>query len=141
MPARLSPSRPDQSETRPGAPKRSLFTRFSQAVSRYTGKPVAFVVAAAVIVIWAVTGPFVGFNDTWQLIINTSTTIITFLMVFIIQNSQNRDTAAIQIKLDELISKLEGPRELLLDLEELDETELEKIRREFEAMAEKARCG
>lgn len=141
MPSHPSRRQPAQDRADGNIRKRSLFTRFSQAVARYTGKPVAFVAAAAVIVIWAATGPFVGFNDTWQLIINTSTTIVTFLMVFIIQNSQNRDTAAIQIKLDELISKLEGPREILLDLEELDESELEKIRREFERLAEKARRG
>ena len=85
-------------------------------------------------------GPFFGFNDTWQLVINTSTTIVTFLMVFIIQNSQNRDTAAMQIKLDELINKLEGAREELLDLEELDEDKLEEMRAEFEELARKARA-
>ncbi len=120
-------------------PKRSLFTRFSQTISSYAGKPATFVIALGIIVLWAVSGPIFGFNDTWQLVINTSTTIITFLMVFVIQNSQNRDTAALQIKLDELISKLDGPREILLDLEELDDGDLEKIRREFEAMAEAAR--
>lgn len=128
-----------QAGTRSGKPKRSLFTRFAQHVSAYAGKPATFVVALAIIVLWGVSGPIFGFNDTWQLVINTSTTIITFLMVFVIQNSQNRDTAALQIKLDELISKLQGPREILLDLEELDEDELEKLRAEFEALAEKAR--
>lgn len=124
---------------RTARPKRSLFTRFSHHVSAYAGKPVTFVVALGIIVMWGLSGPLFGFNDTWQLVINTSTTIITFLMVFVIQNSQNRDTAALQIKLDELISKLEGPREILLDLEELDDDALEKLRAEFEAMAEKAR--
>lgn len=124
-----------------GSPKRSAFTRFSQAVARYAGKPATFVGAVAIIAVWGISGPLFGFNDTWQLVINTSTTIITFLMVFVIQNSQNRDTAAMQIKLDELISKLEGPREILLDLEELDEAELEKLRAEFEAIARKARDG
>ena len=118
---------------------RSLFTRLSQAVSRWTGKPQTFFIAGALIVLWALSGPFFGFNDSWQLVVNTSTTIVTFLMVFIIQNSQNRDTAAIQIKLDELICRLEGAREELLDLEELDEDKLETIRDEFEAMAAKAR--
>lgn len=118
---------------------RSLFTRLSQAVSRWAGKPQTFFIAGALIVVWALSGPFFGFNDSWQLVVNTSTTIVTFLMVFIIQNSQNRDTAAIQIKLDELICKLEGAREELLDLEELDEEKLETIRDEFEAMAAKAR--
>lgn len=118
---------------------RSFFTRLSQTVAHWTGKPPTFFAAAAVIVVWAVSGPFFNFNDTWQLVINTSTTIVTFLMVFIIQNSQNRDTAAMQIKLDELISKLEGPREELLDLEDLDEGKIETIRKEFEELAEKAR--
>ncbi|MDF2998873.1 MAG: hypothetical protein K0R27_4510 [Xanthobacteraceae bacterium] len=123
----------------PGERQRSLFTRFSHHVSAYTGKPITFVAALSIIVLWALSGPIFGFNDSWQLVINTSTTIITFLMVFVIQSSQNRDTAAIQIKLDELISKLEGPREILLDLEELDDTALEELRAEFEAMAQKAR--
>lgn len=119
----------------------SLFTRLSQTTAHWAGKPQTFFVALATIVVWGVSGPFFGFNDTWQLVINTSTTIVTFLMVFIIQNSQNRDTAAMQIKLDELISKLEGAREELLDLEELDEEKLEEIRKEFEARARKAREG
>ena len=118
---------------------RSLFTRLSQAVAHWAGRPQTFIGAAALIVLWALSGPFFGYNDTWQLVVNTSTTIVTFLMVFIIQNSQNRDTAAMQIKLDELICRLEGAREELLDLEELDEDKLEAIRDEFEAMAAKAR--
>ena len=118
---------------------RSLFTRLSQSVAHWAGRPQTFIGAAALIVLWALSGPFFGYNDTWQLVVNTSTTIVTFLMVFIIQNSQNRDTAAMQIKLDELICRLEGAREELLDLEELDEDKLETIRREFEAMAAKAR--
>ena len=117
----------------------SLFTRLAQAVSTWTGKPVTFFVAIALIVAWAASGPIFGFNDTWQLVINTSTTIITFLMVFIIQNSQNRDTAAMQIKLDELIIRLEGAREELLDLEELDEADLSAIRQDFCSRASSAR--
>jgi low affinity Fe/Cu permease len=120
---------------------RSLFTRLSRATARWAGRPQTFVVAVAVIVLWGLSGPFFGFNDTWQLVINTSTTIVTFLMVFIIQNSQNRDSAAMQIKLDELIVRLEGAREELLDLEELDEEKLEAIRQEFELRASKARNG
>lgn len=119
--------------------KVSLFTRVAQAVASWTGKPITFFVAVALIFIWALSGPIFGFNDTWQLVINTSTTIITFLMVFIIQNSQNRDTAAMQIKLDELIIRLEGAREELLDLEELDEEDLVVIRRDFCRRASKAR--
>jgi low affinity Fe/Cu permease len=118
---------------------RSFFTRLSQAVSHWAGKPQIFFGAAALIVIWALSGPLFDYNDSWQLVINTSTTIVTFLMVFIIQNSQNRDTAAMQIKLDELILKLEGAREELLDLEELDEEKIERFRSEFEEMAAKAR--
>ena len=117
----------------------SLFTRLAQAGATWTGKPITFFAAVTVIVIWAASGPIFGFNDTWQLVINTSTTIITFLMVFIIQNSQNRDTAAMQIKLDELIIRLEGAREELLDLEELDEKNLSEIRQDFCRRASKAR--
>ncbi|MBN9452461.1 MAG: low affinity iron permease family protein [Bosea sp.] len=124
---------------RPPQSDRSLFTRLSQAVAYWAGRPQTFIGAAALIVLWALSGPFFGYNDTWQLVVNTSTTIVTFLMVFIIQNSQNRDTAAMQIKLDELICRLEGAREELLDLEELDEDRLEAIRDEFEAMAARAR--
>ena len=119
--------------------KRPFFTRFSQAVARYAGKPVTFFGAAMVIVIWGATGPIFDFNDTWQLIINTSTTIVTFLMVFLIQNSQNRDTSALQIKLDELIARLDGPRNVLLDLENLDEQTLERLRADYARMADDAR--
>lgn len=129
------------SSTRSGQPKRSFFTRFSQWVSMQAGKPVTFAAAAGLIVLWALTGPFVGFGDTWQLIINTSTTIITFLMVFVIQNSQNRDTAALHIKIDELIARTEGTRRVLLDLEELDDSALEEIRSEYEALARREREG
>lgn len=123
------------------AAKAGLFTRISQVVARWAGKPSVFAAACLVIVVWAASGPVFGFNDTWQLVINTSTTIVTFLMVFIIQNSQNRDTAAIQIKLDELLSKVEGAREELMDLEELDEAKLEEIRRDFGRRARIARSG
>lgn len=117
----------------------SFFTRMAQSVASWTGKPATFFAAVLLIAIWGVSGPIFGFNDTWQLVINTSTTIITFLMVFIIQNSQNRDTAAMQIKLDELIIRLEGAREELLDLEELDEKDLSTIRQDFCERASKAR--
>ena len=122
-----------------GRAPRPFFTRVSQTVSRYAGKPATFIGAVSLIVIWGMTGPLFGFNDTWQLIINTSPTIVTFLMVFLIQNSQNRDTAALQIKLDELIARLEGPRESLLDLEDLDEEVLERLRLEYALLADKAR--
>ncbi|TCK31410.1 low affinity Fe/Cu permease [Ancylobacter aquaticus] len=124
-----------------GKPTRSYFTRFAQWISSQAGRPVTFAGAAGLIVLWALTGPFVGFGDTWQLIINTSTTIITFLMVFVIQNSQNRDTAALHIKIDELIARTEGTRRVLLDLEELDDGALETIRGEYEELARREREG
>src|SRR5688500_5101529 len=95
--------------------------------------------AAAIIVVWGVTGPIFGFSNTWQLIINTGTTIVTFLMVFLIQNTQNRDTEALQVKLDEIIRSLDGAHNALLDLEDLDEVELSKIRQTYVALADKAR--
>ncbi len=121
------------------AKDRSFFTSLAQLISSGSGKPATFFCALALIVVWGLSGPAFGFNETWQLIVNTLTTIITFLMVFVIQNSQNRDTAAMHIKLDELIAKLEGPREELLDLEQLDQGKLEAMRKEFCARAQRAR--
>ena len=115
------------------------FTKFAKVASRWTGHPLAFLVAFGVILVWAITGPIFGFSDTWQLIINTSTTIVTFLMVFLIQNTQNRDTAALQVKLDELIYVIEKANNCLLDLEELEESELEEIRANYERVAREAR--
>jgi low affinity Fe/Cu permease len=117
----------------------SRFTRFAKRAARATGRPATFVIAVAIILIWLLTGPIFGFSDTWQLVINTSTTIITFLMVFLIQNTQNRDTEALQLKLDELIRAIEGAHNALLDLEELDEDQLDLIRANYEKLAEKAR--
>lgn len=119
--------------------KNSLFTRFAKATAYYTGRPHVFIGAVAVIVIWAVSGPIFGFSDTWQLVINTGTTIITFLMVFLIQNTQNRDTEALQLKLDEIVRSLKGARNQVLDIEDLDEKDLDEIRKEYLALAEKAR--
>ena len=116
------------------------FTRFAKATARETGRPAAFVAAGAVIVIWVVTGPLFHFSDTWQLVINTGTTIVTFLMVFLIQNTQNRDSEAVQVKLDELIRAHNGAHNALLDLEELEDTELDRIRQTYSALAKEARA-
>ena len=117
----------------------SLFGRFAKAVASWMGHPAAFGVAAAVIVGWALTGPLFGFSDTWQLVINTGTTIVTFLMVFLIQHTQNRDSTALQIKVDELIRTAKGAHTALLDLEELSPAELERIRVRYEELAAQAR--
>ena len=117
----------------------STFTRLAQWCATMAGRPMAFSAAVALIVLWLLTGPVFGFSDTWQLIINTSTTIITFLMVFLIQNSQNRDTQAIQIKLDELIRATSGAHVALLDLEKLSEEELGEIRKDYGRLADLAR--
>lgn len=117
----------------------SLFTRFAKATARKTGQPIAFMIAVSVILVWILTGPIFKFGDTWQLVINTGTTIVTFLMVFLIQNTQNRDSLALQVKLDELIRVMEGAHNALLDLEELDEKDLDKIRFDYEKLAKNAR--
>ena len=117
----------------------SPFTRFAKWTSRAAGHPATFAVAALIILVWAATGPIFEFSDTWQLVINTSTTIITFLMVFLIQNTQNRDSAAMQLKLDELIRAINGAHNGLLDLEELSDEDLDMIRARFEALARESR--
>ena len=117
----------------------SFFTKFAKRTATAAGRPLTFVAAVAVIIIWAASGPIFNFSDTWQLVINTGTTIITFTMVFLIQNTQNRDTEALQIKLDEIIRATRGARNAMLDLEELDEKELDRIRNEYLDIAEKAR--
>jgi low affinity Fe/Cu permease len=119
-------------------PASSLFTRFAKTTSRATGRPAAFLVATLLIVVWALTGPYFAYSEPWQLVINTGTTIVTFLMVFLIQNTQNRDTEALQIKLDELIRCADG-HNALLDLEELDDKELDEIRAKYIKLAAKAR--
>ena len=121
--------------------KASLFARFAKGTSRATGSPMAFLLAFAVVVIWALTGPMFNYSDTWQLIINTGTTVVTFLMVFLIQYTQNLDTAALQVKIDELIRATEGAHNALLDLEELDADELHRIRTSYEKLASEARQG
>jgi low affinity Fe/Cu permease len=122
-----------------GKREQSLFTRMAMAVAKAAGKPATFVAAAGIVVLWAASGPVFGFGDTWQLVINTGTTIVTFLMVFLIQNTQNRDTEAMQIKLDELINALNGANAALLDLEELDEKSLDAIRAHYTRRAAEAR--
>ena len=119
---------------------RTFFGRFASGVARAVGHPAAFLLAALLIVGWAATGPLFGYSDTWQLVINTSTTIVTFLMVFLIQNTQNRDSTALQLKLDELIRALEGAHNTLLDLEELEEKDLEQLRSVYEELARRARA-
>jgi low affinity Fe/Cu permease len=114
----------------------SWFARFAQYVSHITGRPIAFILAMSAILIWGATGPLFGYSDTWQLVINTATTIVTFLMVFVIQNTQNRDTIAMQIKLDELIRVTRSASNTLLDLEELDDQELERLRQDYERLAQ-----
>jgi low affinity Fe/Cu permease len=118
---------------------RSWFTRFAKWTARAAGRPSAFGMAVAVIVVWVFTGPLFGFGDTWQLVINTGTTIVTFLMVFLIQNTQNVDSEAMQLKLDELIRAIEGAHNALLDLEQLEEEELDRIRARYQRLAERAR--
>ena len=115
------------------------YSTFSKSAAHFAGRPRTFALAVAIILVWLVTGPVFHFSDTWQLVINTGTTIITFLMVFLIQNTQNRDTAAIQIKLDELIRVTQGAHNALLDLEELEEESLEAFRRKYQALAASAR--
>ncbi len=115
------------------------YSQFAKNAARFCGRPRVFMLAIAVIATWIVTGPLFGFSDTWQLVINTGTTIVTFLMVFLIQNTQNRDTEAIQIKLDELIRATRGAHNALLDLEELEQTTLDEFRVKYQAMAAAAR--
>lgn len=118
----------------------SWYSRFAKSVAHFCGRPLVFTLAVAVIAAWALTGPVFGFSDTWQLVINTGTTIVTFLMVFVIQSTQNRDTAAIQVKLDELIRATQGAHNALLDLEELEEASLDRFRSRYQALAATARA-
>ncbi len=113
---------------------RERFHKIAHATSEIVGTAWAFLLAVAIIALWAVTGPLFGFSDTWQLVINTGTTIVTFLMVFLIQNTQNRDAKAIHLKLDELIRSIAEARTGLIDLEELSDEELDKLHREFQEL-------
>jgi low affinity Fe/Cu permease len=123
-------------------PKRpSWFTRVAKWTSRAAGRPATFAIAVGTILLWAILGPVFQFSDTWQLVINTGTTIVTFLMVFLIQNTQNRDTEAMQIKIDELIRAVDKAHNALLDLEELDDDEIHLVRKDYLKLAKKARQG
>jgi low affinity Fe/Cu permease len=117
----------------------SAFGRVARRTARLTGHPAAFGVALLTVVLWAATGPLFRWSDTWQLVINTGTTIATFLMVFLLQNTQNRDSAAVQLKLDELLRAVEGAHNALLDLEELDQEDLDRIRVDYAKLARRAR--
>jgi low affinity Fe/Cu permease len=143
LPSGRSPTGGTTSETSTnGSPSNSLremFRRFSGAVAAVVGSPFAFLVSALAIVVWASLGPHYQYSDTWQLIINTGTTIITFLMVFLIQNTQNRDARAIHLKLDELIRGMKGARNKLVDLENCSEEELNELEQEFKRIREQHR--
>jgi low affinity Fe/Cu permease len=112
-----------------------MFTRFATTVSKWTGRPIAFILCCALVLVWALSGPLFGFSDTWQLVINTTTTIVTFLMVFLIQNTQNRDNAAIQAKLDEIIRTSDSENKFI-GIEHLSDEELDDILKEVEKNAE-----
>lgn len=115
------------------------YSRLAKTSARISGRPMTFVLALAVLLTWAVTGPLFHFSDTWQLVINTGTTIVTFLMVFLIQNTQNRDTEALHLKLDELIRVTQGAHNQMLDLEQMEEAHLDELRLKYEALAQAAR--
>jgi low affinity Fe/Cu permease len=117
----------------------TLFSRFAKWIAHAAGHPRAFMIALLTIVIWGILGPFYRFSDTWQLVINTSTTIVTFLMVFLIQNTQNRDNEATHLKLDELIRSIEGAHNALLGVEELNENDFDEMRIRYTALAKNAR--
>lgn len=121
--------------------KNSWYSTFTNVAARFCGRPRVFALAVMVIIGWVVSGPIFKFSDTWQLVINTGTTIVTFLMVFIIQNTQNRDTEAIQLKLDELIRATVGAHNALLDLEELDQEKLDAFKLKYAALAAAARVA
>jgi len=120
-------------------PSSSLFTRFAGVMAKAVGHPAAFIIALGCVIVWAISGPIFGFSDTWQLIINTSTTIVTSLIVFLIQNTQNRDSAVVQLKLDELIRAAAGAHNALLDLEELTEQDFDRLRARYQSLARGAR--
>ncbi len=125
----------------PSHPEQGWFTWFAHSIARWSGKPATFLIALALIVIWAVTGPLFGFSDTWQLVVNTATTIVTFLMVFLIQNTQNRDTMALQIKLAEVIIAMRGTHNNMAMAEDLSDDDLEALHEEYRKRAEQAEAS
>jgi|SRR5215813_2043296 len=120
---------------------RELFRKFAQKISAIVGSAWAFILAVLIVIVWAATGPIFKYSDTWQLVINTGTTIITFLMVFLIQNTQNRDAKAIHLKLDELIKGVKGARNKLVDLEDLSDEELVELEEEFKRIHQRENPG
>ena len=128
-----------ENECQPSAQMNERFRKFALCIARFAGTPVAFTISFSIIVLWAILGPVFGFSDSWQLVINTSTTIVTFLMVFLIQNMQNRDAKAIHLKLDELIRAMKGARNNLMTLETLSEEELMMLEKQFTRIAQKHR--
>ena len=121
------------------AVRRGHFERFAAATTRFTGRPTAFLIACAVVLLWAVTGPLFGFSETWQLVINTGTTIVTFLMVFLIQQTQNKDAAAMHLKLNEIVAAMKGASNRLINVEDLSEEEIWQLHRYFTRLSEMAR--
>jgi low affinity Fe/Cu permease len=121
------------------APRGRRFSQLARYAARVTGHPGAFALALGVVLVWLITGPLFGYSDTWQLVINTATTIITFLMVFLLQNSQNRDTVAMQLKLDELVRAVKEAKNTVLNLEDLEEDELETLRKKYQQLGSEAR--
>jgi low affinity Fe/Cu permease len=119
--------------------QKSWYSKFTKISSKFCGRPLVFVLAVAIILAWLISGPLFGYSDTWQLVINTATTIVTFLMVFLIQSTQNRDTEALHIKLDELIRATKGAHNAVLDLEEMEEEKLDQVRERYESIAKEAR--
>jgi low affinity Fe/Cu permease len=127
---------PQRNAANPNSTATHAFSRMANGISHFAGKPQAFLTAALLVLLWALTGPFFGYSDTWQLVINTSTTIVTFLMVFLIQHTQNRDTLALQLKLAELIIAMKGAENRLATIEDMDEEQLERLHNDYRVRAE-----
>ena len=120
--------------------KPPVFERMARAISRFTGSTLAFVIASSVVIVWAATGPLFGYSETWQLVINTGTTIVTFLMVFLIQRTQNKDSLAVQLKLNEIVAALEGASNRLVTVEDLSEEDLDTLHRHYQTLASMAKA-